>query len=518
MGIIFTETQQKLIKSLEETGQVAKAQEIILQALEERFSGAAAAARNTLGGAIDGLKNALGDLFESTDQGANKAAEGINEITTAVSSPQFKSAVQSFVGELSEWLAALANLIGKAVEGWRLLNELAWDAQRAISPDTAFENLLDRQEAIADKLARAIEARDKVRRTGSTGTGSIVSLRDLDRDVEALRGELEDVQRQLQSRRQAPGTGRVGEDWIRGGAIGGRDSRNITSGGNFVSDAEFQQSLEDSAAAARAPIDEVRITAQKKNIEGLNKLLQEFDEQTRTSLESANSQFETTQLKLLELYQAGVIGVEQIVDRLSAATIQFNESIDIEPMKVSVQKVAETLSKQQRAVQGFVETIKTGLTNLAMSGEITGKSILKYLLSALTSKALMKAIDALGAALSKALSKSGSKGGAAGFVAGLIGAFSAGGGRTSGPRIVGEEGPELLMDGGNVMNKRQLAFAMGGGGGGVVINNSNVFNVDGSASPEQTAAYIETRIAQNNKKQAEQIGQLLYRNGLGAMR
>lgn len=262
-------------------------------------------------------------------------------------------------------------------------------------------------------------------------------------------------------------------------------------------------------------IGEVRIRARKKELEGLQKLYRDFDQSTRGALEVARDNLTQTQLKLAELFQAGAISAEKFIARMRDAQTAYEEAVTIEPVEVSVRRVQTGLTRQQEAIKGFVDTVKTGLTNLAMSGEITGKSILKYLLSAFTSKVLTKAIDSIGAALSKALKNSASSNGG-GFLAGIISAFSAGGGRTSGPRIVGEEGPEVLLSNGNVMNRRQLAFAMGGGGGNINVEGSTII-VQGATNPAQTAALVEARIQANNKKLVEDMSRRMkdtYGRGL----
>jgi hypothetical protein len=62
-GIQFSKEQKEVIKSLAETGQLAKAQGIILDELEKQYGGSAEAAAEADGG-ITQLKNALGDLGE----------------------------------------------------------------------------------------------------------------------------------------------------------------------------------------------------------------------------------------------------------------------------------------------------------------------------------------------------------------------------------------------------------------------------------------------------------------------
>jgi hypothetical protein len=257
------------------------------------------------------------------------------------------------------------------------------------------------------------------------------------------------------------------------------------------------------------PIGEVRIGARRKNVEGLDKLLNDFDESTKGALESARANLEATRLKLQELFENGRISAEQFAERMKNAQIAFEDAVTIEPVETSVKKVIPALTRQQEAVKGFVDTMKTGLANLAMSGELTGKSILKYLLSALTSKVLMNAIDALGSALTKALTKStsgaGGKGGGWGaFLGGILSAFSAGGGRTSGPRIVGEEGPELLLSNGMVMNRRQLAFATAGAGAAPNITMGDTTIVIQGNADARTVQMMEARLAANNKKLTEE--------------
>jgi hypothetical protein len=64
-GIQFTDAQKAMIATMVEANDIAGAQAVILKELEVQFGGTAAAARDTLGGALMGLKNAFGDLFEA---------------------------------------------------------------------------------------------------------------------------------------------------------------------------------------------------------------------------------------------------------------------------------------------------------------------------------------------------------------------------------------------------------------------------------------------------------------------
>lgn len=63
-GVSFTAEQQDLVKSLVKSGQVAKAQNIILAEMEAQFGGAAKAAASATGGPLKQFLNVVGDVKE----------------------------------------------------------------------------------------------------------------------------------------------------------------------------------------------------------------------------------------------------------------------------------------------------------------------------------------------------------------------------------------------------------------------------------------------------------------------
>lgn len=69
MGIQFSDSQKKVIKSLEATGQLTKAQELILDELERQYGGTAAALAKTAGGMQLSTKNMAGDMLELIGKG-----------------------------------------------------------------------------------------------------------------------------------------------------------------------------------------------------------------------------------------------------------------------------------------------------------------------------------------------------------------------------------------------------------------------------------------------------------------
>ncbi|WP_422505961.1 phage tail protein [Stenotrophomonas sp. GZD-301] len=80
-GFLFTEQQKDMLASLVETGRLAEAQAMVMGVMEGSYAGAAAAARDNLGGALTGLKNSFDDLLGSQAQSG-----GIAAATAAVNS------------------------------------------------------------------------------------------------------------------------------------------------------------------------------------------------------------------------------------------------------------------------------------------------------------------------------------------------------------------------------------------------------------------------------------------------
>jgi hypothetical protein len=93
-GIQFTQAQKDVVAAMVETNNVAGAQAIILDELEKQFGGSAAAARGTLGGALESLGNAFGDLFEIANEGSDSLRTAVESLIDTVSDPSFVAAIQ----------------------------------------------------------------------------------------------------------------------------------------------------------------------------------------------------------------------------------------------------------------------------------------------------------------------------------------------------------------------------------------------------------------------------------------
>lgn len=121
VGIQFSDQQIETIKSLVETNRLMDAQKLILAELDSQFGGSARAARDTFGGALAGLRNAIGDLFE-VDTGLPAAQQAIEDITAALSDPALLAKAddifQAVIEAIPPLVAALGNMIEFIVENF----------------------------------------------------------------------------------------------------------------------------------------------------------------------------------------------------------------------------------------------------------------------------------------------------------------------------------------------------------------------------------------------------------------
>lgn len=127
-GFNFTEQQKKNLELLEATGRSAEAQSMILDVLEESYGGAAAAARNTLGGALSGLKNAFDDLLTGKS-GVSEATQSINRLAEVLGDPRTKKAADSLFSGLISAGATVVNLLTTVTER---IGDIAGNADKSI--------------------------------------------------------------------------------------------------------------------------------------------------------------------------------------------------------------------------------------------------------------------------------------------------------------------------------------------------------------------------------------------------
>jgi hypothetical protein len=155
VGVNFSESQKKMIKSLVETGKTAEAQILILNELKTKFGGSAEAAAQAGLGPLKILQNQFGEVKESI---GGLIAEGLLALQPALSNlVEFLEAITEglqntvkWIKENSELMATLAKIVGIgaiALGAYALaLNASAIGAWAATTATTAWataQNLLN---------------------------------------------------------------------------------------------------------------------------------------------------------------------------------------------------------------------------------------------------------------------------------------------------------------------------------------------------------------------------------------
>lgn len=128
-GITFSEEQTAVIKQLAKTGELAKAQAMILDELEKKFGGQAEAAARTGLGAVQQLKNAWGDFLEQIGAAimpfATKVAGALSTVVQMLQSMSpaivVVAGLVAAVGPLSLGIGAVIKVLPMLAAGFTAL-------------------------------------------------------------------------------------------------------------------------------------------------------------------------------------------------------------------------------------------------------------------------------------------------------------------------------------------------------------------------------------------------------------
>lgn len=187
-GIQFSKDQKKVIKSLIESGRLADAQGIILKELETQFGGAAAAARDTFGGALEGLGNAFSDLLEAKG-GLNEAKDSIEGLTTLLQDPATVTSIDELTSKL---ITGFSNASRAILGTFNAIESLGEAVAKSIhgSADPV-ERLQDRIQDLGGEIALVIAQMD--------GWTPFISDETLKSNFDKLIAKYADAAKQLQS-------------------------------------------------------------------------------------------------------------------------------------------------------------------------------------------------------------------------------------------------------------------------------------------------------------------------------
>lgn len=150
-GVVFSAEQRKVIKDLVDTGQAAEAQGILLSALEAKFKGTAAAARDNFGGALKGLKEDFANLLEAKG-GLPDATKSINDFSKVLQDPGTKQGADAITSTLLKFGGIVVQALAGAANGLITIQDHLETAKTLATQGIDFPVHLD-----ADELATEIK-------------------------------------------------------------------------------------------------------------------------------------------------------------------------------------------------------------------------------------------------------------------------------------------------------------------------------------------------------------------------
>lgn len=119
VGVSFTEQQKAQIKAMQEAGDTAGAQTLILKELQKEFGGSAKAAKDTFGGAMLSLKNVQGDVMEQFGRIADIVGRDIVK--------DMEAGAKAFRDFISD-----SNNIGKIAAGFEVFKQIIMEIGKTL--------------------------------------------------------------------------------------------------------------------------------------------------------------------------------------------------------------------------------------------------------------------------------------------------------------------------------------------------------------------------------------------------
>lgn len=497
-GIDFSEAQKDLIENFIRLGQTANAQDVILDEVEKRFKGSAEAARNTLGGALEALGNSFGNLFESSTRGTAGAVDSINKLSLAFNDPKLKEGIDLLIGALASVLKASTSLATFVVSNFGKIGDAIGEATAKAMGFVGINEEINTLIKTRENIFAQIEKRK--------GGGLFGFLQgDNDKFIESLKNDVAKIDAQIKVLREV----------FKQGAF--KDPKTLSKS------EDSNPLIQNDSAEAVERVTEIIIKDMEIRVDANQKLLDDFNENTRTAGEKEIADFREKQAELTELRRLGIIDAEEFNNRLGEAQDKLLPEIDIGAISSQLKTVGEKASETALIVKGAFEqagaSIQSTLSEAIQSGKLSFKSLVDVARKAVADILAAIIVSGIKKAIASQLSTSSGGGKNSGVVAGILGAFvgnKASGGLTSGAFIAGEEGPELInLKGGSaqVFNKRQLQFAGAGNAGGLFAPVTNIQIIE-REDPEQTKREIFQVVAIQNAKNEEKFMQRLARNGM----
>jgi hypothetical protein len=531
VGVNFSDAQKEVIQQLVETGRQADAQRLILKELETEFGGSAEAARNTLGGALQGLENDFQNLLEgdSGGDGIRGATSAVNDLGATMRSDSVRAGFAAMIQGLAHVASFAANAIGAVVGLGNAISQ-----QFASADKRDYNGLLARRAALSDRQT-ALE---------SKGMGVGRSLQTLSRiglgpTLDQVKAEIADIDKRLAAARslsQSAGAGPAAdgfaldgnitirgggsEDWktARGGGGGARDhsAEDAKRAAEEAAHAneDFRRTLQDlrdelAGPLAQAETEHNRKLAELKQLAKDGKVSSEELQQAITAeaalyqreVDAINSQKTPTQ-ELIEQKQFELSLLQMTnAERQTAIDLRNLEGKATTEQASQIRDLNDTYDREHKAI-GVMDDLRqsfTGAFASVLDGSKSAKQALREFADSVV-QMIARIIAEQAAAKIFGAAGTGAGGATGGLLSSILGGLFGGGGGGSAPGFasgtsfapggmawVGERGPELvnLPRGSQVIPNHRAAR------GQTVINNISV----AAGTSRETAQQLATKVA-----------------------
>lgn len=473
-GVQLSASQKQLIKDFVAVGDVASAQQIILEELTTQFGGAAEAAANTFGGSIKQLQNAFGDLLEA-DGGLGDATTAVQELTDLLKDPATVQAAQTLTSAIITAFKGATEAITGTVNVVRFLGEeIASEIGGAAIDDIVrLEEELQEVEELRRTGLGNSDFLNRLRFFGPKGAVEWYSNEELDAVIKEIQGKIA-AARAAEEQRAA----------VAPGAVAGTTT---PPGGTPPPGVALQ---------------EIRVTIPKRDTDALAKFYEDLDNLTETQTEKALESYAEQREALEQLWLRGLIGAETYNARLEEINDELLPEIEVTVKKIPPvwKKATEEISEFQKQAARNTQDILGDTILGAIEGRTTDVlDAFTDMLNKMVAQAI--AADIAGKLFGEA---GGGEKGSTGLVdtfLGFLGGYFGGGKAAGGPVYpgtaypVGERGPELFMPraAGTIIPNHQLARA-GGAGGGV----TQIIQVTGTVN-QRTARQLNLESARQQR-------------------
>lgn len=421
-GFRFTEEQKKAVEQLEKTGRVAEAQGIILAALESSYGGAAAAARNTFGGAVMALQAELRSLMTGGDGSLDGARDAIESLVRVMGDPSTRQAFNSLTAgfaTLIEWSVKAASNTVWAVN--KVLEQI--DRLKGIAPpqDLLTDWAKSRLGELDAPKPGAGLTEDQIKKLAAERAAAEARLKAGNAAGKQADAYIETLKRQLQATRELTVVEKTLEE-IRGGSLRGAGAKRQDQALGLAALLDA-----DAAALKRAAEAEEEMQALIQRRESIYEEGKRVFESTRTPIEQLDAQI----VRLNTLLSEGAITWDTYARAVFAAQDNFDEAN---------KKVDEAAERTKDAAKELGMTFSSAFEDAIVEGKKFSevlKGLEQDILRIITRKLVT---EPLANALTGAM-------GGSGFFGSIFGGAKAGGGDVIAGRsyLVGEQGPERFV-------------------------------------------------------------------------